>query len=211
MNVMAQRTERRRHPRRHHGRPWLAAAILGMLLALPALASGEGGENNIFAGDVGNVIWTLAIFGVAGLVLAKYAWGPVLRTLQAREDFIHDSLAKAKADREAAEARLGELEERFNKARAEATAIVEEGRRDADVTRQRMLEEARAEARKEMERAKREIAIARESAIKELYTVSGNLAVDIAARILGRELATKDHERLIREAIDEVSNRELTH
>ena len=185
------------------------------ILATPTEEAGHGGghENNIFAGDVGNVLWTLIIFGLVIFVLGKFAWGPLLDYLKQREDFIHDSVAKAKADREAAELRLTELEKRLNDARAEATAIVEEGRRDAEVVRQRVGEEAKVEAKKELERAKREIAIARETAVKHLYEVSGNLAVEIAARIVGRELQKKDHERLISEAIAEVSEsgHELTH
>lgn len=188
---------------------WQLGGILAtcLLIAVPALAAGGGeghGESSIFAGDLGNVLWTLVIFGLVLVVLGKYAWGPMLEMLQKREDFIRESLESAKNDRVEAEARLAEYEERLTVARAEATAIVEEGRRDAEVLRQRIEEEARAEAGKVMERAKREIAIAHETAMKELYEVSGRLATDIAGRIVGRELSAGDHERLIRESIEEI-------
>ncbi len=130
---------------------------------------GGGGENNLFAGDVGNAIWTLVIFGLVVFVLGKFAWGPILNTLQARESFIHEALEKAKRDRDEAEARLREYEERLAAARAEATAIVDEGRRDAEVVKRRIEEDAKAEADKMIERAKREIQIATETATKELY------------------------------------------
>ena len=95
------------------------AAIL--LSAAPVLASGAEGGANPFAGDVGTAIWTVVIFAVVLLVLGKFAWGPILDGLQSREEFISDSLAKAKEDREAAEARLREYEEKLSSARAEAT------------------------------------------------------------------------------------------
>ncbi len=179
-------------------------ALLGAAsLAAPAFAAG-GGENNIFAGDVGNVFWTLVIFFLVLAVLGKYAWGPLLDSLRAREDFIRESLETAKHDRDQAETRLKEYDDKLTEARAEATAIVEEGRRDAEVARERIEEEARAEADKMVERAKREIGIAKETAVKELYTLSGTLATDIATRIVGRELKPEDHQRLIEESIGEL-------
>lgn len=182
--------------------------LIALTSVAPVLswASAEAGESvNIFAGDLGNVLWTLVIFGGVLFVLGKYVWGLILGNLQQREDFIRDSLEKAKQDRDAAEARLKEYEERLSTARAEATAIVEEGRRDAEVLRERIEKEAQAEAGLMLERAKREIAIAKETAVKELYTVSGGLAIDIASRIVARELKEPDHRRLIEDSINEMN------
>ncbi len=187
---------------------YLYAACFLALSALPALAAGEGGESNIFGGDFGNVLWTLVIFGLVLFVLGKFAWGPLLEVLQKREDFIRESLESAKEDRDAAEARLKEYEERLNSARAEATAIVEEGRRDAEVLRHRVESEAQEEAEKSLARARREIDIAKETAVKELYELSGKLAVDIASQVIGRELDVADHERLIKESISEIGQLE---
>jgi F-type H+-transporting ATPase subunit b len=188
----------------------IGAVLLFSLMALPGLASSGGGadESNIFAGDLGNMIWTLVIFGSALFVLSKFAWGPLLEKMQEREHFIRDSLLKAKEDREAAETHLQEYEARLTEARTEATAIVEEGRRDAEVLRHRIEEEAREEAEQTLERAKREIGIASETAVKQLYDVSGRLATEIASRIVAREIKAEDHERLIQDAIGEIGQLE---
>ncbi len=192
----------------HRRQRTLARMVLLILAVVPALgaaASGEGGsDGNIFTGDLGNIIWTLVVFGLVVVVLGKFAWGPILEGLQQREDFIRDSLEKARVDRDAAQEQLKKYDEKLNEARAEATAIVEEGRRDADVARQRIEEESRVEAEKIIDRAKREISIAKETAVKELYSLSGTLATDIAARIGGRELKPEDHERLIEKSIGEL-------
>jgi len=56
----------------------------------------EGGESpGIFAGDIGNIIWTLATFLVVVAVLGRFAWGPILSALQKREEFIRQSLEQA--------------------------------------------------------------------------------------------------------------------
>ena len=177
--------------------------LAGLAMAVPVLAAeAEHEAPSLFAGDLGNSFWTLLIFVVVLVVLGKFAWGPILATLQARESFIHDALAKAKADRDAAEARLREYEERLAQARAEASGIVDEGRRDAIVVKQRIEEDAKREAEKMIERAKREIQIATETATKELYQVAARLATDMAGKVIGREIGPQDHERLIAESLE---------
>ena len=189
-------------------RVWLSTAIAGLLFSNLAWASEGGGEVNLFAGDVGNAIWTLVIFILVIVVLGKFAWGPLLNALQQREQFIRTSLQEAKADREAAEARLQEYEERLQQATTEATQIVEQGRQDADKAKARIEETARTEADKMLNRAKREIDLAKQSAIKDLYATSAELATDIAEKVLKRELSSQDHERLIEESIEELNRQD---
>ena len=189
-------------------RVWLSTAIAGLLFSNLAWASEGGGEVNLFAGDLGNAIWTLVIFILVIVVLGKFAWGPLLNALQQREQFIRTSLQEAKADREAAEARLQEYEERLHQATTEATQIVEQGRQDADKAKARIEETARTEADKMLNRAKREIDLAKQSAIKDLYATSAELATDIAEKVLKRELSSQDHERLIEESIEELNRQD---
>ena len=166
--------------------------------------SASHAEPSIFTGDLGNIIWSLVTFLIVLVVLGKFAWGPVLTALQKREEFIHDSLAKAKSDREAAEASLAEYGRKLDASRAEATAIVDEGRRDAEVVKNRIQSEARAEAEAMLTRAKREIGLARDTAISELYGTTAKLATDIAGKIIGKELDPAAHEQLVAEAIESV-------
>lgn len=187
----------------------LLSVVFCLAFALPALAAAEGGEApNLFSGDLGNAVWTTAVFVGLLFVLGKFAWDPILQNLQAREDFIRNSLEDAKKDREAAEGRLKEYEERLNEARAEATAIVEEGHRDAEVAAARIKEESQAEAEKMIQRAKREIELAGDAALKEFFERSGKLATEMAGRIVEREINADDHNKLIEQAIEEIGRRE---
>jgi F-type H+-transporting ATPase subunit b len=146
----------------------------------------------------------LLTFGVVLFVLGKWAWGPILGALKTRENFIRDSLEQAKKDREEAEARLREYMAKLEAARAEASAIVQEARRDAEVLKRKLDEEAKAEAAATLERAKREIGVATDTAVKELYSLSAELVTDVAAKLIRKELDAKDHERLIAESIEEL-------
>jgi F-type H+-transporting ATPase subunit b len=183
------------------------------LAALPVLAAeAEGnGASNPFAGDIGNALWTVVIFGLVLFVLGKFAWGPILKALQSREAFIRESLEKAQSDRLEAEARLKEYLDKINASRAEATAIVDEGRRDAEAVKHRIEQDAREEAEKIIARGKHEIELATATAVKELYTTSAKLATELAGRILEREIKPQDHERLIAQAIDELARQKPQH
>jgi len=138
------------------------------------------------------------------VVLGKFAWGPILSALQKREAFIRDSLAQAKKDREQAERQMKEYTEKLLAARAEATAIVDEGRRDAEVLKRKIENDAKAEAQAALDRAKREIEIAKDSAVKELYGLGAKLATDVASKIIRKELNAAEHERLVQESITEL-------
>jgi F-type H+-transporting ATPase subunit b len=188
-----------RTPRPH--RAALAAAVAAAFAAAPALAAEPGAPGGPFEGNVGNALWTLVIFGLVVWVLGKFAWKPILKGLNDRETFIRAALEQAKRDREEAAERLREYHDKLVTARSEATAIVDEARRDADLARRQIEEEAKAEARAAIERARREIALAQESATKELYSLAARLSTSVAARVLEREIDPADHERLIRDSI----------
>src|SRR5882757_2691704 len=106
------------------------------LTALPLHAAEEGPALSPFAGNLGNAVWTLAIFLIVVVVLGKFAWGPILGLLREREDFIHRSLSDAKRDRDEAEARLKEYAAKLQSAQQEAVVIIEQARRDAEGARE---------------------------------------------------------------------------
>jgi F-type H+-transporting ATPase subunit b len=138
------------------------------------------------------------------LVLGKFAWRPLLGALKQREDFIRESLETAKKEREESAELLKKYTDQINRAREEATAITQEGRRDAEEVKRRIQAEARAEADAMIKRAKREIAIAHQDAITEIYNAVAGLSTQIAERVLSREIDAQEHQELLDAALDEV-------
>ncbi len=189
----------------------LTAITVFALAALPAQAqdhaAAEGPALSPFAGNVGNAIWTLAIFLLVVFVLGKFAWGPILALLQQREEFIHRSLADAKHDREEAEARLKEYVARLQTARTEAAGIVEEARRDAERLREDLKQRARTEADTMIQNAERQIQLQTQRAIQEIRREAVDLSVAIASKIIQRNLTKEDNQRLIDEALTQVDTR----
>jgi F-type H+-transporting ATPase subunit b len=150
------------------------------------------------------MVWSIVVFILLLLILRVVAWKPIQQALIQRERFIADSLAQARKEREEAERLLRQYTEQVHRAREEATAIVEEGKRDAEAVRKRIHEETRAEAHALMERAKRDLAIARDDAIKSLYQQSVELASRMAGKLVGRELSPQDQGALLDEALTEL-------
>jgi len=180
----------------------LAVAVLG---AAPAFAEeaphgGDGGADFLIP-DKAVAIATILVFVLLLVVLKKTAWGPILAGLQAREQGIKDAIAGAEKANADAKALLAEYEQRLGKAADEARAIVDEGRRDADLQKSRIVAEATAEAGRERERALRDIEIARQGALKDVYDQVAAVATDVAGRILGERLDPAGHRRLVDDAV----------
>jgi len=180
-----------------------AALVFGELSAGPVFAA-SGGEPSLFAGDWGNAFWTLLIFLLVLAVLRKFVWGPVLKGLQKREAFIRDSLANAKQQNDDAKRTLAEYVEKLEKSRQEATAIVDEGRRDAEEVKKKIMAEAKSEADAVVKRAKKEIELARDDAVKQLHDQTVMLATSIAGKIVRRQLSPGDQQQLLDEALSEM-------
>jgi F-type H+-transporting ATPase subunit b len=97
---------------------------------------------------------------------------------------------------------LADYRAQLDRARQEATALVEEGRRDGNVVRQRIQEETKREAAEMLERARREIKLATDTAVKEIYDQTAELAVQVAGRIIQKELSAGDHQELVAESLN---------
>ena len=184
----------------------LTVALLA-LTTLPISAAEQGAALSPFAGNLGNAIWTLAIFVIVVVVLGKFAWGPILSLLQERENFIHKALSDAKHDREQAEANRRDYTAKLQAAHAEAAALVEEARRDAERLREEIRQKARTEAENTLANAQRQIQLETSRALEQIRREAVDLSVMIASKIIQRNLTKEDNERLIDEALKQVEGR----
>jgi F-type H+-transporting ATPase subunit b len=85
--------------------------------------------------------------------------------------------------------------------------MLEEARRDADVTRQSIVAEARKAAEDERNRAKHEINLAKDDALSQIAEKAGSLAVEVAGKFLRDKLGAEDQARLVRESVAGLSSR----
>lgn len=146
-------------------------------------------------------IYTFLVFLVLLAILTKFAWKPINEALEAREHRIAEHIAAAERQNAEAKAMLDEYGKKLAAAQDQVRAILDEARKDAEHAHQELLAKARVDAQSEMDRAKREIDTAKGQALKELAEKSTDLAIGLAGRIVGKELQTVDHARLVQEAI----------
>ncbi len=146
-------------------------------------------------------ICTLIVFVVLLLVLAKFAWGPIMEALEHREQGIADHISAAEAKNEEAAQLLVDYEKRLSNAANEVRELLEEARRDAEHTKGQIVAEAKAAASAEHERAMRDVGNAKDAALQAIAEVGADMAVTLAGKIVKKELKAEDHAELVREAV----------
>jgi F-type H+-transporting ATPase subunit b len=170
-----------------------------------AAAEGHGGGHGEAASPLNFqsdlALWTAIVFLVLLAVLWRFAWGPIAKGLEGREQMIADQIAQAERSNAEARQLLADYQQKLAGSQDEVRAILEQARRDAEQRGRELIELSRTEAKREQEKSLREIEQAKDGALKELAQMSARLAVDLAGKIVGSRLEPADHARLIEQAI----------
>jgi F-type H+-transporting ATPase subunit b len=177
---------------------WLTGG--GLATPLP-MASG------ILDPEPGLMVWTIVTFVFVLFVLWKFAWKPLLGALENRERTIRESVEGAQKLKDDAQRLMEEYQKQLQRAHEEARAVVDEGRRDAEALKKEINDKARAESQEMIERAQREIGLARDAAVDQLRREAVMLSVDMAAKVIKRKLDAKDHQELVRGALQELETK----
>lgn len=165
-------------------------AALGFLVTVPGPVWAQGGEGGggLYDINTGLSTWTLIVFAVLVFVLGRFAWGPILSAVEAREKGIQSAIdAAAKQNAEAARL-LEEHREQLADARRQANELIAEGKAAGDNLRKEIEEKARAEAQGIAERARVEIERERDAALDVLRREAVDLALAAASRLIQENL-----------------------
>jgi F-type H+-transporting ATPase subunit b len=150
------------------------------------------------------MIWTVLTFLVLLAVLRKLAWKPLLEALDSREKRIDDALLKAeKAQREAEQA-IAENRKRSDEAMRQAEQLIEQARKDAELTRQKMIEEARAESRRVVEQDMRRLEAEQRAAMQEMRSIAADLAIRAAGRLIQSSMTEQQQREIVDQFLKEV-------
>ncbi|MBD0305681.1 MAG: F0F1 ATP synthase subunit B [Nitrospiraceae bacterium] len=151
------------------------------------------------------IFWEIVSFAILLWVLYKYAFPPILETLESRERKIRESLEQAERHRVEAERKMQEYETKMAAASREAEAVLAQAKERA----QRLLDENEQRLVAEAERIKmdatREIEHERRRAIQEIRTQTADLALLVAEKVIERSLTDADHRRMADEALAAVA------
>ena len=138
------------------------------------------------------------------VLLSKFAWGPLAKALDERERYQEETLQKAEQARAESERMLAEHRELMARANDQVRSLLDEARRNAETTGNAIVTRAQTEADSARQRAEREIGQARDQALVDIWSKTADLAVDVAGKVLAREIRPEEHRRLVEAAMHDL-------
>ena len=150
-----------------------------------------------FVAQICNLMIQLVIF-------KKLLLNPVKKVIAERKAKADSQIADAAKLRTEAEAMKAEYEQNLQNARAEANQIVARAQKTATARSEEIVGEARAQAAALKQKAEADIAQERKKAVNEVKDEIGGMAMEIASKVVEREIKEADHKDLIDEFIKNV-------
>ena len=150
-----------------------------------------------FVAQICNLMIQLVIF-------KKLLLNPVKKVIAERKAKADSQIADAQKLRTEAEAMKAEYEQNLQNARTEANQIVAAAQKTATARSEELLGEARAQAAALKQKAEANIAQERKKAVNEVKDEIGGMAMEIASKVVEREIREADHKDLIDEFIKNV-------
>ena len=150
-----------------------------------------------FVAQICNLMIQLVIF-------KKLLLNPVKKVIAERKAKADSQIADAQKLRTEAEAMKAEYEQNLQNARTEANQIVAAAQKTATASSEELLGEARAQAAALKQKAEADIAQERKKAVNEVKDEIGGMAMEIASKVVEREIREADHKDLIDEFIKNV-------
>jgi F-type H+-transporting ATPase subunit b len=172
--------------------------------ATGALAATEGG--GIVPSNWGLQLWTLVTFLILLFLLAKFAFKPIAAALDRRGAAIKGSIEEAEKQRAEAKKLMEDYQKQLAEARSEAGKIIEEARQLGEKVRKEVVDKASAEAAASVQRAQEEIQRQKEKGVQELKDTVASLSVQIASRVLEKEVNEATHRQLVDSLIKDLSS-----
>ncbi len=150
-----------------------------------------------FLAQICNLMIQLVIF-------KKFLLKPIKQVIADRKAKADSEIADAQKLRTEAEAMKAEYEQNLQNARTEANQIVAAAQKTATARSEEIVDEARAQAAALKQKAEADIAQERKKAVNEVKDEIGGIAMEIASKVVEREISEKDHKDLIDEFIKNV-------
>jgi F-type H+-transporting ATPase subunit b len=161
-------------------------------------------NNPLVLPDPGLAIWTIITFLVLLWFLAKFAWRPLLRFLEAREETIRKSLDDAQQAKQELERLNRESAQIIKKAHAEAESIISKGLAEAEKLREDIKQNARTEGDAIIREAQGRIEIETGRALRQIRSEVADLSVSIASKLIQRDFSKEDNSVLIEETLRQI-------
>ena len=144
--------------------------------------------------DIGLIFWTTVSFAILYFVLSKFAWKPILGAVNEREKSIKEALSAAEKAKEEMANLKADNEKILNEAKLQRESLLKEAREIKSKIIADAESEATEKANKLIESAKNAIQTEKSVAMKELKNTVVDLSLEIAEKLLSKELDNKEKQ-----------------
>ncbi len=155
----------------------------------------------------GLLFWTWVSFGLVLVILGRFAWKPLLKSLDDRENNIVNAIESAKRERAEAEKLLGEQKMAIAQARQEAADQVRKTQADMNAFREELMAKARKEADDLKVDARKAIEEERNKAIAEVRGEAARLSLLVTEKLLNEKLDDAKHLALAQQFVNDLSKK----
>lgn len=139
-------------------------------------------------------------------ILAKFAYKPLMKVLDARRERVTNDLETAEKTRTEAEALKNQYNRQLSEARSEATAIVEKANKIGQKVHDDFVAQAQAEKEQLIVSAKQTIENEKQQALTEVRSQVITLATEIAGKVVDQKLNSEADQALVAKTADSVLN-----
>ncbi len=154
----------------------------------------------------GLFFWVAIIFVILIVLMRKFAWKPILEALNAREEGITNALEAAENAKKELEQLNADNERVLKQAREERDAMLKDAREIKDKIVADAKEEANEQADTIITNAKQAIEVEKQAALAELKSQVAGISIDIAKKVIKRELASEANQlELVEKSLQEVT------
>jgi F-type H+-transporting ATPase subunit b len=149
-------------------------------------------------------LWTAITFLILVVLLAKFAWGPIVKMLDERERTIRGAIEEARKERAEAERLLAEQKSALVNAQREAAEMAKRNQAEVEAFRAELTSRARKEADELVASARRQIQEEKAKAVAEIKGQVADLAIDVARKLIKLNLDDKTQRVLVEEYISQL-------
>ena len=155
--------------------------------------------------EPGLLFWMTISFGIVLIILVKYGFPPILKSVEKRNNFIEESLQSARAANE----ELTKVKESGEKLLADTRKEQKALLKEADSLRELIISEAKEKAKKEsekiMEKARVQINAEKEEALKSIRSEVTKLSIALTEKILREKMSNEEEQMgMIDRLLDEI-------
>src|SRR5690606_6144862 len=154
-----------------------------------------------------STVITIIAFLLLLWLLNKYAFGPLFGVMEKRRELIKEQMNAAETSRNAAEAAMAEQKAALDEARKEAYAILEQARATSSKQAEEIVSSAKNEATRLKDEALKDIESEKNKAISALRTEVGGISVQIASKIIEKQVDEKSQEEIVNKYLNEVGSK----